>query len=198
MTRLKFWIGGVLVALATTGIALAAGPDGASTDAASATFRAEAKRVTTRNCKGSDGTYRITRGIYAGTMESSDPRLNGRLRIRIHSVYNTDEKLGWAHGVVHVRGEETRAAARLSAVLSDDSMEGLLTGAAGAPRAKLLANFSADFTPDGFSGKLGSGDSANLALLFTRGCKSESSETAIKQRERPKEREAPQAKERRG
>ena len=178
MKRLKFWIGGVIVALATTGIAVAAQP-GAHTETVSATFSATAKRVQTRTCEGSDGTYKITRGVYTGAILSSDPRLNGRMRIAVHSVYNADENAGWMRGTVHVRNAdaEGRAVARLSAVNLDGNLEGMLTGAGGPRRSHLLANFSATFG-EGFSeGQLGTGTSTNQALFFGGGCTKDSSES---------------------
>ncbi len=174
MKRLKFWTGGVLVALATAGIAVAQ-DNGAQTQTVSATFSAEAKRVLTRTCNGSDGKYTITRGIYVGSIASSDDRrLNGRLRLNIHSVYNEDEDAGWMSGIVHIRNEDadTRAVARLKAVNVDGNVEGLLVGAAGGPRVHLLANFSAGFSADAFTnGMLGTGGSANAALVYSGHCK---------------------------
>ncbi len=171
MQRLKFWIGGALAALVSTGIAVAA-TGGASTETPAATFAATAKKVQTRTCEGSDGTYRITRGVYAGEMESSDPRLDGQLRIRVHSVYNVDEKAGWLRGTVHVRNEseQTKAAGRLVAVNLDGTIEGMISGRAGTPRARLLANVVASFGEGFTNGKLGSGASTNQALLFRPGC----------------------------
>jgi hypothetical protein len=174
MLRLKFWIGGALVALAATGIAVAA--TGASTSTASATFSAEAKRVATKTCQGADGTYKITRGVYEGKMTTStdDARLNGPVRIRLESYYNTTESAGWMRGELRVRnGDDNGTWAQLAAVNLDGNVEGLLSGGGKAPRARLLANFSAKFDteqPDSISGELGQGGSTNEALFFGKGC----------------------------
>jgi hypothetical protein len=173
MLRLKFWIGGALVALAATGIAVAA--TGASTSTASATFSAEAKRVATKTCQGADGTYKITRGLYEGKMTSTDDaRLNGPVRIKLESYYNATESAGWMRGELRVRnGDDNGTWAQLSAVNLDGNVEGLLSGGGKAPRARLLANFSAKFDtekPDSISGELGQGGSANEALFFGKGC----------------------------
>ena len=169
MKRMKFWLGGVVAALAVTGIAVAAG--GANTDTPSATFTAAAKRVSTKNCNGSDGAYTITRGRYEGTMTSTNAALNGKVRIEVHSVYNNDEKAGWMRGEIRVLGDDSRAAASFQAVNLDGNVEGLLSGRAGRPKAGLLANFSATFGAGGFTdGKVGTGASGNEALLFNRGC----------------------------
>ena len=164
MVRLKFWIGGVLVAHAATGIALAATV--ASTSTASATFSADAKRTATRTCQGDDGTYKITRGVYEGKMESTDARLNGPIRIKLESYYNTTENAGWMRGELRMRNGENGTWAQLAAVNLDGNVEGMLSGNGKSPRAKLLANFSAKFTGDALSdGQLGTGGSTNEASL---------------------------------
>jgi hypothetical protein len=177
MPRLRFWIGGALVALATTGIAMAAGP-GATTDPVSAKFTTKAARVHTRTCTGADGSYNITRGIYEGDMTSTDPRLTGHVRMRIDSFYNTEKKAGWMRGNLKVQNGDTDSgtAAKLVGVLLDKddtalTAEGLLTGTGRDPFAKLLANFSGTFTPGTtFDGQFGSDASTNQAIFFTRGC----------------------------
>jgi hypothetical protein len=169
MKRLKFWIGGAVAVLAVSGVAMAGG--GAATDTPSATFTAAAKRVVTRNCTGSDGAYTVVHGRYEGTMTSTNPALNGKVRLEVHSVYNNNEQAGWMHGELRVVGDDGRAAAHFSAVNLDGNVEGLLTGRAGKPKAGLLANFSATFAAGGFTdGKLGTGASGNEVLLYNRGC----------------------------
>src|SRR4051794_16754278 len=169
MKRTKFWLGGIVVALAVTGIAVAGG--GANTVTPSATFDAAAKRVQTKNCNGSDGAYTVTHGRYEGTMTSTNTALNGKVQIEVHSVYNNDEKAGWMRGEVRVVGDGGRAEAKFEAVNLDGNVEGLLSGRAGKPKAGLLANFSATFGAGGFTdGKVGTGASGNEALLFNRGC----------------------------
>src|SRR6476620_9599198 len=125
MKRIKFWLGGVVAALAVTGIAVAAG--GANTDTPSATFSAAAKRVQTKNCTGSDGAYTITHGRYEGTMTSPNPALNGKVRVDVHSVYNNTEKAGWMRGEIRVLGDDGRAEAKFDAVNLDGNVEGLLS-----------------------------------------------------------------------
>jgi hypothetical protein len=170
MKRIKFWLGGVVAALAVTGIAVAAG--GASTDTPSATFTAAAKRVQTKNCNGSDGAYTVTHGRYEGTMTSTNnPALNGKVRIDVHSVYNNTEKAGWMRGEIRVLGDDGRAQAKFDAVNLDGNVEGLLSGRAGKPKAGLLANFSATFGAGGFTnGQVGTGASGNEAVLYSNGC----------------------------
>src|SRR6476469_3550574 len=77
-------------------------------------------------------------------------------------------------GEIRVEGDSGRAEASFQAVNLDGNVEGLLSGRAGKPKAGLLANFSATFGAGGFTdGKLGSGASANEAVLFSRGCVSD-------------------------
>ena len=134
--------------------------------------------MATRNCTGSDGAYTITVGRYEGTMTSTNPALNGAVRIDVHSVYNNDEKAGWMRGKLRVAGTDSRTAADFSAVNLDGNVEGLLSGRTGAPKAGLLANFSATFGSGGLTdGKLGTGASGNEALLFNRGCVSDKKPT---------------------
>lgn len=190
MLRLKFWIGAALVALVTAGIAIA-GP-GANTATPSATFSATAKKVQTRTCQGADGTYKITRGVYEGKMESTDARLNGSVRIRVESFYNTDESAGWMRGELRMRNGDNGTEAQLAAVNLDGNVEGMLSGGGKAPRAKLLANFSASFeTPDAITdGKLGTGGSTNEALFFGKGCQKD--ESSAKNDHKPENTDAQQ------
>lgn len=184
MKRMKFWIGGAVAMLAVTGVALAG--QGATTSTPSATFSASAKRVDTRSCQGGDGKYTITRGRYEGTFTSTNPALNGPARLTVRSVYNTDESAGWITGELQVRNgtDKARTEARFSAVNLDGNVEGLLVGKSGPPRGNLLANFSATFDPSstgGFTdGKLGTGASANEALIFGGGCTGDKPDKAPK------------------
>ena len=99
----------------------------------------------------------------------------------MRSVYNADESAGWMEGELWVRNvdDKTGTHARLQAVNLDGNVEGLLVGRSGSPKGGLLANFSATFdasSTGGFSnGKLGTGASGNEALLFGRGCVSDTS-----------------------
>ena len=170
--------------LAVTGVALAG--QGANTATPSATFTASAKRVDTRTCQGGDGKYTITRGRYEGTFVSTTPGLSGPARLTVRSVYNNDESAGWLTGELQVRNAtaDGRTEARFSAVDLDGNVEGLLVGKTGPPRANLLANFSATFdqsSTGGFTdGKLGTGASANEALIFGGGCTGDKPDKAPK------------------
>lgn len=133
--------------LVTAAIAVLAGSGVAAarlatrgTSAVSATFAAtQASNVQTRTCAGSDGTYEIQRGTYAGTATSTDPRLNGTLRLKVRSVYETTKDVGLVTGKALIESSAGCASARLAAVNANGSLSGALEGAAGKPRARLLA-----------------------------------------------------------
>jgi hypothetical protein len=172
-----------LVALALGGFAVA-GSGGAQTDDAAATFTAsEVKRFKARTCTGADGEYRIIHAVLQGDVVSTtDPVLAGKLKLKLKSVYNKTENLGWVVGTAHIRNEaadpDTRARATFRAVNVNGTIEGMLVGGAGAPHWRLLANFSAslsqtDTTAAMTDGKIGTPSSNNSALLFRGGCRSE-------------------------
>jgi hypothetical protein len=178
---MKFMIGGAAAMLVLFVSAVAFAGPGASTATPQATFSADAKRVDTKTCQGSDGKYTITRGVYTGTFTSSTPSLNGDARLQVRSVYNNDESAGWMQGELWVGtggDPKTGTHAHFEAVNLDGNVEGLFEGRSGSPKAGLLANFSAQFdgsNTGGFSaGKLGTGASANEALLYTGGCQDNS------------------------
>ena len=163
-----------LVALVATGLAIAHEKTSRKTEAVAATFTAApTERSKTRQCTGSDGTYNVTKGVYAGTA-TGDPRLSGAIVIRTHTVVNLTNGYGWTKGHVTLRDAngKTKAKASLVAV---NSQRGILNGFMNG-RVKdgghLLANFSAAFNADGtaLTGELGSGAAQNTAILTTGGC----------------------------
>jgi hypothetical protein len=186
-----------LVALALGGIAVAGG-GGAQTDDAAATFSAsEVKRFKSRTCTGADGEYRVTHAVLLGKVESTtDPILAGALKLKLKSVYNLTENLGWVVGTAHIRNDavdpDTRARATFKAVNVNGAIEGMFVGGAGAPHWRLLANFSAslnqtDTTAAITNGTIGAASSSNSALLFRGGCKHKEDEpvTATQRGEKP-------------
>jgi hypothetical protein len=177
-----------LVALVVGAVAVA-GSRGAQTDDAAATFStSEVKRFKARTCTGADGEYRIVHAVLNGNVVSTtDPVLAGKLKLKLKSVYNKTENLGWVVGTAHIRNEDadpdTRARATFRAVNVNGTIEGMLVGGAGAPHWKLLANFSAtlsqtDTTAAIADGKIGTPSSNNSALLFRGGCRSEDAAAA--------------------
>jgi hypothetical protein len=84
MRRIRWIAVAALVALLATSVAIASGRlrDG-KTDAVTATFSAVRTEATERMCTGADGTYRIAREVFEGTITSTDPRVNGKIRLRL-------------------------------------------------------------------------------------------------------------------
>ena len=169
-----------LAALATAGIALATlGTSGTQT--VTATFNAAKDRAETKTCTGTDGTYEIVKGRYAGEADSSVPGLDGPLTLYVTSVYNTTEKVGWMTGLVKIRrsgGDDQELNGRLVGTLTAGSgdtrtLDGFLTGRLARRYADVVGNVTAAFTAAGgfTNGKLGEGG-ANIALLAGRACTS--------------------------
>lgn len=161
----------VIAAVAAAGVA-AATRHTQSTQAAAADFAAgSVSRSHTETCTASDGTYQHTTATYTGTAPSSDARLNGSVEIRASSVVNTTTKLGWLDGTLRVRGTNAGASGTIHAAIANGAAVGSLVGQGVRPEAKLVASFSAAFTPaTGFaSGKIGSGSANGAGVLYTRG-----------------------------
>jgi hypothetical protein len=160
-----------VTAVAATSVAAAVRP-AQSTQAAAADFTAgSVSRSHSQTCTAADGTYQVTTATYQGTATSGDPRLNGELEIRAYSVVNTTTKLGWLDASLRVRGTSGGARGTVHAAISNGSAVGSVVGRGDGPGSKLVASFSAAFTPTtGFSsGKLGSGSANGAGVLFTRG-----------------------------
>ena len=161
-----------LAGLAVTGAALAARHRSQSSQAVTASFAATAiSHATSKTCTAGDGTYRETTATYGGTATSSDPRLNGQLTIRAHSVVDTTTGVGWTEGSFRVRGNGAGSQGTLSAAVSGAHAVGSVVGSVDHPQGKLLASLAAGFTEDaGFtSGALGSGSVTGAGTVFQRG-----------------------------
>jgi hypothetical protein len=122
-------------------------------------------------CSGPDGEYQLIDAVYTGSSTSSEASLNGTARIRIRSVYNTTEKIGWANGWLKLPDSN---ALRFDAVDANGKLTGLVHGRVGGHAANLLASFTADFSSSGLAnGQLGGGGSVpNAALLAGKICTS--------------------------
>lgn len=172
----RVWLAGAVVAALTiAGVAIAGGPS--TTNSVSATFTATTVvRQHVHTCTGADGTYEITHATYYGTSSSSDPNLNGQIRIDVKSIYNTTKSLGWLSGKLRVDNSTTgdRAHGNLSAVNVGGQLQGFLSGEETAPGNRLLANVSASFaSATGFgAGQLGAGTATNTAVVFSGSCNS--------------------------
>ncbi len=173
MRRLR-WIGlSAVLALATTGIALAAhGGHAAKTDAVAATFTGARTDLQEKTCTGSDGAYRDAHETFSGTMTSTDPRLQGDLVLRTHSLVNQTTGNGTTRGQVWVRDADGKllAKARLTGVNSSGGvLSGVLVGRV-RDGGRLVANVTATIAGAALSGELGSGSAANSAVVQTGRC----------------------------
>jgi hypothetical protein len=166
-------------ALVTAGIA-AATLGFSGTQTVTATFGASRDRADVKTCTGTDGTYEIVKGRYAGEADSSIAGLDGPLRIDVTSTYKTTEKVGWMTASVRVRrtgGSDDRDfVGRLTGTLTGGSgdarvLDGFLAGRIGGRYADVVGNVTASFTASGgfTGGKLGEGG-ANTALMIGRSC----------------------------
>ena len=135
------------------------------TSTVSATFSTTtAKGFKSRSCTGPDGQYQLIDAVYDGSSASAEGKLNGDARIRIRSVYNTTEKIGWANGWLRLDGAVTH----FDAVNVDGKLTGLLRGRIGG-YGNLLATFTGDFSASGLANaQIGTGTFPSVALVTGR------------------------------
>ena len=171
MRFLRYPAAALVVALAATGIAIAATPS-ATTKQVAATFSTTPKHVNTKTCTGADGTYVITDGVYTGTATGT---LTGgaadTLKIHAKTVVNQTTGDGTAKGHFSIKnGTAPVANGSLYAVVSGvSSLNGLMVGrgpgAPPPPPRHLVANFTATVSAGGMSGQIGgNGSMANGAV----------------------------------
>jgi hypothetical protein len=92
----------VIVATLTQGRIARANGDEPRTQAVTGTFKSSPVNARTRTCMGKDGRYVEIRGTFAGSIDSSDPRLTGRLDFSAHALVNQDTGLGTFEGAFQV------------------------------------------------------------------------------------------------
>ncbi|HZD87776.1 MAG TPA: hypothetical protein VE088_07200 [Gaiellaceae bacterium] len=161
-----------VAALAGTGVAVAGRLRAQATAQVQATFDAgTVAHARTATCTGADGTYRLTTAAYTGTASSSDPRLNGPVVIRAHSIVDTASGLGWIEGTLRIKGDAGGVHGRLDGAISGGQVAGTVVGRSAAPFGRLVASLGSGFDPStGFaSGGLGTGTVSPSAVVFTRG-----------------------------
>ena len=166
-----------VVALAAAGIAIA-GPGTGSSTIVSATFNATSLGNShSQTCTAANGdAITVTDVTFTGTAASSDSRLAGPATLHITSVYDGTTNAGSLTGDVRIDSGATPPPpghfhAQLTAVNVNGSVQGFLTGDAGAG-AHFTGGFSASFsTTGGFtSGSIGAGNPTNAAIITTGGC----------------------------
>jgi hypothetical protein len=176
MRRLK---AGLLLALAAalivTTIAVADESNPRNFTAVSAHFTATGN-VKTRTCTRGGVTITERRGTFSGTSTSTEPRLNGTVRITLRTIVSGNG-LGIATGKFRVRGKTE--ADLTAAVSGTNRLDGLLRGKAeqggdrrlsarrddGEKRGSFVANFSATLAASSVTGDLGSGSHLSTAVV---------------------------------
>jgi hypothetical protein len=174
-----------LGALVIASVAVASMRDRAQTSDVAATFTATATQTNTRTCTGQGGiTYSITNTRWNGTATSTEPRLNGQLRMHTRTVVNVATGDGWMSGWWRTRnttpppakprgGLPSSAAGLVGVVDGTTHVDGLATGRVYRPWGRLRANFSALVGGASISGELGANAPVapdNSAIIFRHAC----------------------------
>lgn len=176
----------ILVALAAAlaGVAVAhSGSSSSGVKAVSATFTAAtAVKAETRACTGADGAYEIVKATYSGTATSTEASLTGPVELKVTSVYNTTTKIGRLEGRLKIGEGESRSYAKLWAVNTDGALDGFVYGEAGHRDSALLGSLTAGWTRGGgfTDGKVGTGSSANAAVLAGKPCSGKPAGTSVR------------------
>ena len=140
----------------------------------SASFTTSQTRMQTRTCTEGSNTFRVTNAVWRGTSTSTEPRLDGDLVIRTHTVLNETTGDGWLSGTWHTQhSRNQRSNAHLSAVIDNSiHVDGLANGEVHRPGLRLLGNFSATIVGSTLAGELGANVPIapdNSALLYHGG-----------------------------
>ncbi|MDX6482033.1 MAG: hypothetical protein QOG85_2543 [Gaiellaceae bacterium] len=174
MRNKRFFILAALVcaALATAGIALALTSGG--TAAVSATFDAtNVVKSVQKSCHVDAGdTYTYTRAVYKGTAVSSDPRLNGPIRLAVQSMVDDTTGVGALLGTWRINADPNpRAAGVIEASVSGGQLSGGVRGHVAAPWGQLFGGVNGGFNASGgFTGaNIGAGAGADSATVLTPG-----------------------------
>ena len=182
MRKLSWILAAALAALAATGAAVAHGFGGRSVDAVGATFSAtQVSGKKTWTCSNDGGVWLRTVATYTGTA-AGDGDLAGPVRLRVESVVNEAKNVGLVEGQLRIDTPGSDTTTRLTAAYEGGRIAGLATGHARQPNARVVANVSAAFSPDGgfTDGKLGGGTTGGAAVEVVRGaCKPVTPQKAI-------------------
>lgn len=149
MRRLIYLLA-ALFALAAAGFAVADEGGPKAVKSVAATFSATSvsnSRSTT--CANADGTFVSTKADYAGMASSSDPSLNGPIRLHVRSLINSTKDLGTVDGKLRIQTSGGNTDAQFKAVYAGGKLSGLASGHAQPPFSRLVANLSAGFNAAG-------------------------------------------------
>jgi hypothetical protein len=133
----------------SAGVAVAASQP-SDTSAVTADFHADLTAQRERQC---DVNHTVFRVRFDGTQTSSDPRLSGKLAVRVTSVVNTTNNYGYTNGRVRISDDATgkpKFNGHVVGVLDPDgTAEGVITGRTVGPHsARLIGNFNVAQDPD--------------------------------------------------
>ena len=133
----------------SAGVAVAASQP-SDTSAVTADFHADLTAQRERQC---DVNHMVFRVRFDGTQTSSDPRLSGKLAVRVRSVVNPTNNYGYTNGRVRISDDATgkpKFNGHVVGVLDPDgTAEGVITGrTVGPDSARLIGNFNVAQDPD--------------------------------------------------
>jgi hypothetical protein len=160
-------------ALATAGIAVATVKSG-GVGGLSATFNATSVvKSVQKSCVVNGGdTYTYTRALYSGTAASSDPRLNGPIKIYAQSMIDDTTGIGAVIGEYRINGASASGAyGRIEASLSSGQASGAVRGHAFKPWGEIFAGFNGGFTASGgfTSVNVGTGSGNDTGVILQHG-----------------------------
>ena len=168
MTRKRLALLGLIVAAALSAAGVAAARKPTSIQAASATFNAPTvSHLSQVTCSVTGGdTFQATIATYRGASSSSDPRLDGALRIRAWSLVDTTNGVGHVFGNFYIKGPGTRAHGTLNGAIANGEASGIARGFVRHQWGRIVASMGSTFDPNtGFStGSLG-GSTAGAGFI---------------------------------
>jgi hypothetical protein len=159
-------------ALATAGISMAMVKSGGVSGIA-ATFDATTiVRDVQKSCTVNGGdTYTYTRAVYTGNAASSDPRMNGPIKLWVQSMIDDTTGIGALIGDFNIGTNKSGSYGRIEASIAGDQASGSVRGHVRLPWGELFAGLGGTFTPaGGFSaGSIGAGDGTQSGVVLSKG-----------------------------
>jgi len=188
----------------SAGAAVAASQPG-ETSPVTADFQAALTAQRERPC---DANHTVFRLRFEGSQTSSDPRLSGKLVVRVTSVVDTENGYGYSRGHVRISDDSTGKPKFKGHVVGtldpDGTAEGLITGRTVGPQStRLIGNFNVqqDETTGALTGEIGkdtlSGATKDPAVL-TNACRGGRGEHGHQGEHKQPKKPHPQDKGRRG
>jgi hypothetical protein len=145
MRSIRWVAAAAAVSAFSAGVAIAQSTQTSETTAVTGDFHASIVSQSQRQC---DANHLKFHATFAGEQTSSDPRLAGKLKLRVVSVVNTANGYGWTKARVRVSdaatGKPKFNGHAVGVLEPGDGVEGFLTGRTVRPGStRLLANFNA-------------------------------------------------------